>query len=201
MTAAPTRWWRAAVADVPPNAFAFVMASGIVSTALAAVGASTPSLVLLWVAAAGLAVLFASGGIPAGLVILAVPLWIVFAYVLPANLILRPRAAPVSADIDGSWFLLVVSAQSLAIALTSVDLRLGVAASAVAVSLWGIGIVLYFILATLILLRLLTVPNSTDSFTPSYWIFTGARPSPCSPRRTSFDSSRQASCSKRPPRW
>lgn len=208
--------WRTAVAALPPNAFAFVMATGIVSAALAASRVQVASVVLLWVGVTGLVVLIVvliahltrhadaaardardprrafgyftlvagmgvvttglSGIAPAGLLVIVVAVagvvWLVLAYALPANLILRPHEAPVSADIDGSWFLLVVSAQSLAIALAT--LRFGDVATVIAIGLWGTGIVLYLIFATLILLRLLTVRNTPDSFTPSYWIFTGA---------------------------
>ncbi|MBT2903280.1 tellurite resistance/C4-dicarboxylate transporter family protein [Streptomyces sp. McG8] len=58
----PGRWRRTvagAAQDLNPGAFAFVMATGIVSTALAEHGATAPSAVLLWIAAAGYAVLWA----------------------------------------------------------------------------------------------------------------------------------------------
>lgn len=54
--------WRAVAAaaeDLTPGAFAFVMATGIVSTALAGHGASAISAVLLWIAGAGYVVLWA----------------------------------------------------------------------------------------------------------------------------------------------
>ncbi|MFD8463084.1 tellurite resistance/C4-dicarboxylate transporter family protein [Streptomyces antimycoticus] len=55
--------WRGAVVgaaeDLSPGAFAFVMATGIVSTALAERGASASSAVLLWIAAVGYVVLWA----------------------------------------------------------------------------------------------------------------------------------------------
>nr|WP_285557223.1 tellurite resistance/C4-dicarboxylate transporter family protein [Streptomyces hygroscopicus] len=56
--------WRGAVTgaaeDLGPGAFAFVMATGIVSTGLAEYGASTPSAVLLWIAGAGYVALWAA---------------------------------------------------------------------------------------------------------------------------------------------
>ncbi|MFE1914635.1 tellurite resistance/C4-dicarboxylate transporter family protein [Streptomyces anandii] len=58
----PGRWQRTvagAAQDLSPGAFAFVMATGIVSTALAERGATTSSAVLLWIAAVGYAVLWA----------------------------------------------------------------------------------------------------------------------------------------------
>ncbi|MFD5650566.1 tellurite resistance/C4-dicarboxylate transporter family protein [Streptomyces sp. NPDC127039] len=59
----PPGTWRRAVAgaaeNLSPGAFAFVMATGIVSTALAKHGASASSAVLLWIAGGGYVVLWA----------------------------------------------------------------------------------------------------------------------------------------------
>lgn len=59
----PPGGWRRAVTgaaeDLNAGAFAFVMATGIVSTGLAARGAGASSVVLLWIAGAGYAVLWA----------------------------------------------------------------------------------------------------------------------------------------------
>jgi tellurite resistance protein TehA-like permease len=95
-------------------------------------------------------------------------------YAVPAGLILRPHAEPVSAAVDGSWFLWVVGTQAVSIVVSVIDLGLGAARPLIAVWLWSVGIVLYLILAVLVLLRLLSVPNSPETMTPSYWIFMGA---------------------------
>jgi tellurite resistance protein TehA-like permease len=205
-----------AVARLPPNAFAAVMATGMISAALDEAGAQVFAAVFLAIAVTVFIVLFglaiahathhparvaadarnpraafgyftlvaalavlATRFVTVGLwdvaaivAALAAVCWLFFVYALPANLILRPHAEPVSADIDGSWFLWVVSTQALSIAIGAIDRDDAV--EPLVVSLWSVGIVLYLILATLILLRLLTVPNTPDSFSPSYWIFTGA---------------------------
>jgi tellurite resistance protein TehA-like permease len=107
-------------------------------------------------------------------VIVAGAVWLVVVYAIPAAVILTPHREPVSAHIDGSWFLWVVATQSVSVGLSSgVDGSVD-AAGTLAVVTWSIGIVLYLILATLILLRLLTVPNRPDDLSPAYWIFTGA---------------------------
>lgn len=212
---------RTALLRLPSGSFAFVMATGIVSTACAAVGWTLASLVLLVIAAAALVVLSAvtvwravvspaelfddardpkrafgfftivaainvvgirlyspdAPGITIALAILSVPLWLLFSYGLPANLMLRPKTGPVAADIDGSWFLWVVGTQSLATAAAAIGSGAGSASdalAAVAVALWGIGVMLYIMLATLVTLRLLTVSSTPSSFNPSYWIYMGA---------------------------
>ncbi|MDQ6739707.1 MAG: tellurite resistance/C4-dicarboxylate transporter family protein [Actinomycetota bacterium] len=208
-----------AVRDLPTGSFAFVMATGIVSTAFSIVGWAVPSLILLIIAVDALVILaiisvwrFAayraevlldarnparafgfftmvaainvvgirmySPQAPTATVVLAVlsvPLWLLFTYGLPGNLMLRPLAGPVATKVDGSWFLWVVGTQSVATAAAIIGAGVrSHALAAVAVALWGIGVLLYLMLATLVTLRLLTVPSKPNSFTPSYWIYMGA---------------------------
>lgn len=149
---------RAAVEDGqnPAKAFGYftlIAALGVLAAHAAQAGAST------WAVALAAA---------------AIPLWVVLVYAIPAGLMLRSHSEPVSAAIDGTWFLWVVGTQSVSIVVSVVDLGLGTIRPLIAVGLWSVGIVLYLILATLVLLRLLTVPNSPNTMTPSYWIFTGA---------------------------
>ncbi|GAB3125501.1 tellurite resistance/C4-dicarboxylate transporter family protein [Glaciibacter psychrotolerans] len=107
--------------------------------------------------------------------ILSVPIWLLLTYGVPANLMLRPRTGPVAADIDGSWFLWVVGTQSLATASAALGAHTrSPELAALAVALWGIGVMLYLMLATLVTLRLLTVPSAPGNFNPSYWIYMGA---------------------------
>jgi len=211
--------WRQVIERLPTGSFAFVMATGILSTAFQVVGLPVLSTVFVVIAVGALIVLTVlmvlrlvmfrstvmldaresrrafgfftivaalnvvgirlySPQAPAATIVLAaasVPLWILLTYGVPGNLMLRPRSGPVAADIDGSWFLWVVGTQSVAIAaaVLAKSSEDGVLA-AIAVALWGIGVMLYLMLATLVTLRLLTVPSKPHSFTPSYWIYMGA---------------------------
>lgn len=211
--------WSAALARTPSSAFAFVMATGILSEALHVAGVGrvvTEALLvvavvgylllaILWaarlvcrrsamvedardpqrafgyftvVAASGvLTERFAALGadqVAQGFLLVTAVLWILLTYGLPASLMLSPAEKPVLAGIDGSWFLWVVATQALAIGCTVASPGPDRFRLPVAVGLWSIGLILYLILATLILLRLLTVPSDPDSFTPAYWIFMGA---------------------------
>jgi tellurite resistance protein TehA-like permease len=88
---------------------------------------------------------------------------------------LRPRVSPVSAEVNGSWFLWVVATQSLsAVAAVVGHDRQESFLAAAAVALWGIGVMLYLMLTTLITLRLLTSANHPRTLSPSYWIYMGA---------------------------
>jgi tellurite resistance protein TehA-like permease len=209
----------ASVRLLPPGSFAFVMATGIVSTAFHIIKASTISQFLLVVAVVGLAILtvayiwrliafrgdlardvrepgrafgfftvvaginvvgirlYSSGAskITIALALIAIPIWLILTYALPGILILRPRNTPVSTEINGSWFLWVVATQSLAaVAAVIGHDRESELLSAVAVGMWGIGVMLYLMLATLVMLRLLTTSNEASTFSPSYWIYMGA---------------------------
>ncbi len=213
------RWWH----KQPPAAFAFVMATGIVSSALMDAGADVAGSVLLWLAAAGLVVLTvglagrlaidagaaaadfrnphagfgfltmvaACNVVGAGfhsthpavtwaLCIVSFPLWLFLAYGVPLSMMLRtemgeslrPRLLPV----DGTWFLWVVSTQSLSVAtatLAGADASLRLL-SDLAVAFWGIGIMLYLTLTTLVILRLLTGGENRGGIVPTNWIFMGA---------------------------
>jgi len=209
---------RRVVRDLPPGSFAFVMATGIVSTAFELRGWHLLSVILLGIAVAG-GVALAAGTLwrlvsyrtellrdaddPArsfgfftvvaginvigirlhqeapvatiALAVLSVPIWLVLTYGLPAGLMLRRHAVPVSSQADGSWFLWVVGTQSLATAAATIAMgdASGVLAE-LAVALWGVGVMLYLMLTTVVTLRLLTSSADPRSLSPSYWIYMGA---------------------------
>ena len=93
--------------------------------------------------------------------------WLFLCYVVLPTALSRPRSSPLADAVDGSWLLLVVSTQALAIVC-------GLAGAAVpAIVLWGTGIVLYLLLASALLSRLLR--NSGDGHAaPTVWIVMGA---------------------------
>ena len=211
----------AAVRDLHPGYFAFVMATGIISTGASLLGPSWLSDALLAAASAGLAVLagalaarlalfrssvaadvrepekvFGFFTIPAGLDVLAArygaaghPLvtailaalaaavWLVLTYGVPASLLLARVRDSVLGGVNGSWLLWVVGTQSLSVAasvlLAAWPSQAGLLAP-VAAALWSIGLVLYLLLVSLILLRWLTVPMTPAALGPPYWILMGA---------------------------
>lgn len=207
-----------AVAELPTSSFAFVMATGIVASALTGVGQhelahgfttiAVIALVLLAVLTAlqiarhrdrvladardpgrafGFFTIVAAMNVvgvdlypsaPTATVvlgILSVPLWILFSYGLPGSFILGSDRDPAANKLDGSWFLWVVGTQSLAVAAATVgETRGNHAYGDIAVALWGVGVLLYLMLATLVTLRLLASPGEPSSLNPSYWIYMGA---------------------------
>src|SRR5690606_21069250 len=88
---------------------------------------------------------------------------------------LRSSDKSIASEVNGSWFLWVVGTQSLATAAAVLAPGWGTQLlSALAVALWGIGAMLYLILATLVTLRLLTVRSEPLTLGASYWIYMGA---------------------------
>jgi tellurite resistance protein TehA-like permease len=210
-----------AIRDLNPSYFAFVMATGIISTGTFLLGPSWLSRTLLVVASAGLAVLsvalvirlarfrpsvaadirapdrvFGFFTIPAGLDVLGVrlwyaghplttailagvaaALWLVLAYGVPASLLLTRTHDSVLGGVNGTWLLWAVSTQSLGLAAAAMvptwPSQSGLLAP-FATGLWSVGLVLYLLLVSLILLRWLTVAMTPQTLSPPYWILMGA---------------------------
>jgi len=211
----------AAVRDLHPAYFAFVMATGIVSTGAYLLGPRWLSDALLIAAVAGLAVLtgalaarlvvyrssvaadvrapdrvfgfftipagldvlgvrFAAGGHPLAAAVLAVPaaaVWLLLTYGVPAGLLLARQRDSVLGGVNGSWLLWVVSTQSLSVVAATLVKAWPSQSSLlapVAVGMWSVGLVLYLMLVSLIMLRWLTVPMTAATLGPPYWILMGA---------------------------
>ena len=209
------------IRDLHPGYFAFVMATGIISTGTFLLGPSWLSKGLLVVASIGLVVLstalavrlavfrssvaadiqapervFGFFTIVAGIDVLGVrlgaaghplatailaglatALWLALTYGVPASLLLTRERDSVLGGVNGTWLLWVVSTQSLSVAASTLvpvwPLQSGLLAPA-AVGLWSVGLVLYLLLASLIMLRWLTVAMTPATLGPPYWILMGA---------------------------
>src|SRR5215469_1953199 len=209
------------IRDLNPDVFAFVMATGIISTGTFMFGPSWLSEALLVIASIGFVVLmvalvirlaryrsravadfrapervfgffavsascdvlgtrFASAGHPivtTVLACLAATVWFVLTYAVPASLLLAGPRESVLGGVDGTWLLWVVGAQSLStdasILVPLWPSQSGLLATA-AVALWSVGLMLYLLLVSLILLRWLTVAMTPATLSPSYWILMGA---------------------------
>ena len=104
-------------------------------------------------------------------------MWLLLTYGVPASLLLTRTRDSVLGGVNGTWLLWVVSTQSLSIAASTLipawPSQSGLLAP-VAVGLWSVGLVLYLLLVSLILLRWLTVPMTPQTLGPPYWILMGA---------------------------
>ena len=211
----------AAIRDLDPGYFAFVMATGVISTGTFLLGPSWLSRALLAVASIGLVVLSVALGvrlvifrssvaadiqapdrvfgfftIVAGIDVLGLRLqaaghplatailaglaalvWLVLTYGVPASLLLDRERDSVLGGVNGTWLLWVVGTQSLSLAASVLvptwPSQSGLLAPA-AVGLWSVGLVLYLLLVSLILLRWLTVAMTPATLGPPYWLLMGA---------------------------
>jgi tellurite resistance protein TehA-like permease len=209
------------IRDLNPADFAFVMATGIISTGTFLLGPSWLSQALLVIASIGFVVLivalvirlvryrsrvaadfrdpervfgffavsascdllgtrFASAGHPmvtTVLACLAATVWFVLTYGVPASRLLAGQRESVLGGVDGTWLLWVVATQSLssdASTLVPVWPSQSRLLATAAVALWCVGLMLYLLLVSLILLRWLTVTMTPATLSPDYWILMGA---------------------------
>jgi len=206
------------VRELDPGTFAFVMATGIVSTALLAEGATVVSAILLVIGIAGYLVLLLASGyrlvrwprrmlddfagprgfsflafvagtnvlvsrltiagyVTVAMVLLAIGIlgWLVLGYGVPLALITGRRHQRGLDQVNGMWFLWVVAIQSVAVASGTLAGEVDLVVLPVLASVcWAIGLVLYPVIATLVLARLMLRPITPAQLMPAYWIFMGA---------------------------
>lgn len=106
-----------------------------------------------------------------------VPLWLLLTYAIPGAMVVGQREGPVLPGVNGSWFLWVVATQSLSTTAATIaksNHSLTAAMIPIAVSLWGLGVVLYLMLVGVVTIRLLELPVSPRALSPTYWIYMGA---------------------------
>ena len=108
---------------------------------------------------------------------LAAVTWLLLTYGVPASLLVARPSSSVLAGVNGTWLLWVVATQSLsltaAVLVPAWPSQSGLLVPA-AVALWAIGLVLYLLLVSLILLRWMTVAMTPETLGPPYWILMGA---------------------------
>ena len=104
--------------------------------------------------------------------------WVVLIYLFFFSTMTRRIKAPFSATINGSWLVVVVATQALAvlIAILAQDGALAVREWLLfaAISLYLIGCAWYLVIITLITYRMVLLPLVAREFTPPYWINMGA---------------------------
>ncbi len=108
---------------------------------------------------------------------LAAAVWLVLTYGVPASLLLTRAHDSVLGGVNGSWLLWIVATQSLSITaaiLVPAWPSQTTLLAPVAAGLWCVGLLLYLMIVTLILLRWLTVPMTPATLGPPYWILMGA---------------------------
>ncbi|AKD58451.1 tellurite resistance/C4-dicarboxylate transporter family protein [Spirosoma radiotolerans] len=107
----------------------------------------------------------------------ALGLWVVLVYAFFVGVIISPEKPTLEKGLNGTWLLITVSIQSLAVLGTLLAAQLPFPTSVIlfgAVCAFLLGFVFYLFLISLILYRLLFLPEKAEAFTPPYWIDMGA---------------------------
>ncbi|TAL92734.1 MAG: C4-dicarboxylate ABC transporter [Paraburkholderia sp.] len=107
---------------------------------------------------------------------LAAGLWLVVAYTFLAAMTIGQRKPGLHAGLNGTWLLLVVATESIAVLATAVSSRHGasVPLDLLALAAWLLGGSLYMMLITLIFYRWCFVPMRAADLTEPWWINMGA---------------------------
>lgn len=110
-------------------------------------------------------------------------LWLVFGYAVPFVAVLGSSTRPVAKAVNGTWFVWVVAAQSVAVVASSLVLELPrtdagadfvLPLSLLAVVMWAIGLALYLACAMALAVRTLLHSLGPDDFDAPFWVTMGA---------------------------
>ena len=136
--------------------FTFVAATGVLGSRLALSGWWTTAAILLIIAAVA---------------------WLVLGYLVPVVAVLGKTKRPLYKEANGSWFVWVVGAQSVAVLAATLEPHLEVARDALAMTAvfaWSLGVVLYVAVAVFVALRMMSYRLDPQEFNPPYWVSMGA---------------------------
>lgn len=103
--------------------------------------------------------------------------WLVLGYLIPWTAVLGQPGQPALSRVNGTWFLAVVAAQSVAVMAAGLQPLLGETnrpLALLAVLCWSVGVFLYAAAGILVALRMLMYPVTAQELTPPYWIAMGA---------------------------
>lgn len=149
----------------PAKAFGFftvIAATNVLATALTSLGATSIALVLFCI----------------GLL-----LWLVLGYAIPFMAVLGSSTRPVAKAANGTWFVWVVAAQSVAVVASSLAIELPKAGdgtalvlplSLLSVVMWAVGLALYLACAISLAVRTLLHPLGPEDLDAPFWVTMGA---------------------------
>lgn len=115
--------------------------------------------------------------VAAALLGVATVVWLVLGYTVPWVAVLSREERPVLAEANGTWFIWVVAAQSVAVGSATLEPHFESARDALAilaVIAWSVGVVLYVACAVFVSLRLMLYPIDPRELDPPYWVSMGA---------------------------
>ncbi|RBY85059.1 tellurite resistance/C4-dicarboxylate transporter family protein [Blastococcus sp. TF02A-30] len=111
------------------------------------------------------------------LLVVGLSAWLLLGYVVPWTSVLGRAERPVLTKANGTWFIWVVAAQSVAASSATLQPALPVlrdALAVVAAFAWSVGLVLYAAVGIMVSARLLLYELRPTDLTPPYWVAMGA---------------------------
>ena len=111
--------------------------------------------------------------------------WLILGYLIPFSAVLGSSTSPILTQVNGTWFVCVVAAQSVAVAASGLMANLpsqGTASGAsfgsmlavIAVIAWSVGIGLYLVCAVSVGMRALLHRIGPEDLDAPYWVMMGA---------------------------
>lgn len=139
-----------------PQFLSIVAATGVLGVGSARFGAPGAATVALWIGA--------------------LALWFTLSYAFLAGVIVAAHKPRLEDGLDGSWLLLTVSTESVAVlgTLAAPSFARADAVVFTSVALFLAGAMLYILVIGLIFFRWIFRPMPADTLTPAYWINMGA---------------------------
>lgn len=104
-------------------------------------------------------------------------LWLVLGYLIPWTAVLGRHERPIIATANGTWFIWVVAAQSVAVSAATLQPAVGrwqSLLSLVSVVNWSVGLILYAAAGLFVGARMLQYELGPRELTPPYWVAMGA---------------------------
>lgn len=110
--------------------------------------------------------------VAAVLLVVATLAWLILGYSVPWVAVLARTERSVLTEANGTWFIWVVAAQSVAVGAATLEPHFEAGRDALAilaVAAWSVGVVLYVACAVYVSLRLMVYPFDPRELDPPYW--------------------------------
>ncbi|SMX87879.1 tellurite resistance/C4-dicarboxylate transporter family protein [Brevibacterium antiquum] len=109
--------------------------------------------------------------------------WLILGYLIPFSAILGSTTSPILTQVNGTWFVCVVAAQSVAVAASGLmaelpapaaDANFGAVLAVIAVIAWSVGVGMYLACAVFVGVRALLHRIGPEDLDAPYWVMMGA---------------------------
>ncbi|MDN5834168.1 MAG: tellurite resistance/C4-dicarboxylate transporter family protein [Brevibacterium sp.] len=109
--------------------------------------------------------------------------WLILGYLIPFSAVLSSSTSPILTNVNGTWFVCVVAAQSVAVAASGLKANLptpaaevsfGSVLAVIAVIAWSVGVSLYLACAVFVGMRALLHRIGPEDLDAPYWVMMGA---------------------------